>query len=382
MPAHPSRLLLANVPRVRFFDGGPRCPEDIPFPSAMRALMEYFKDEDFGCRSCRGLKPRCRIPCAYAHFIGVTGVASFLDWKAGWEMDNVEIMYMSDDPAAPFARAFGAAGYGYTIHGPGSDPARHREAIVSSIAAGRPVIAFGPIGPPEAALVTGYDEDGEVLIGWSFFQGLGECNRGVEFEPSGEFRVRGRSAYPPGFSFITVGDRKERPPLTDTLRRSLEWMIRVSRTPATHGGRANGLAAYEAWAAQLEQADARPGDEAIHRQRHDAHNNLVGFLAEARWYGSQFLVGMTIGGDDLVHRSAIEDLYAAAGLYAGEHELMWRAWELVGGIGHPDAWRQFADPAVRHSIAGVIREAGAKDAAAVERLENVLARWRQVGDGR
>jgi hypothetical protein len=28
-------------------------PEDIPFPSVMRALMEYFKQEDFGCR-CRG----------------------------------------------------------------------------------------------------------------------------------------------------------------------------------------------------------------------------------------------------------------------------------------------------------------------------------------
>jgi len=43
----------------------------------------------------------------------VSGVASFLSWKPGWEGDNVEIMYMSDDPAAPFDRAFRAAGYEY-----------------------------------------------------------------------------------------------------------------------------------------------------------------------------------------------------------------------------------------------------------------------------
>jgi len=376
MLAHPDRHLLPNVPRVHFHDGGPGCPEDIPFPSVMRALMEYLQKEDFGCGALRGVKPRCRIPCSYAFFIGVTGVASFLNWKAGWEMDNVEIMYMSDEPAAPFARAFDAAGYGYTIHGPGGDPARHRAAIVSSIAAGRPVIAFGPIGPPEAALVTGYDEDGDVLLGWSFFQGFSELNPGVDREPTGEFRARGWSAYAPGFSFITVGDEKERPPIEQTLRSSLAWMVRVARTPVTFGDRANGLAAYEAWAAHLEQVDAGPSDEAILRQRHDAHNNLVGFLAEARWYGSRFLVGMTIGGDDLVHRSAIGDLYAAAGLYAGEHALMWRAWDLVGGNGNPEAWRKFADPTVRRALAGVIREAGGKDAAAVERLGEVLARWR------
>lgn len=376
MLAHPDRHLLPNVPRVHFHDGGPGCPEDIPFPSVMRALMEYLQKEDFGCGALRGVKPRCRIPCSYAFFIGVTGVASFLNWKAGWEMDNVEIMYMSDDPAAPFARAFDAAGYGYTIHVPGGDTHDPRAAIEDSIAAGRPVVAFGPIGPPEAGLVTGYDEGGDVLIGWSFFQGFPEFNRGVGFEPTGEFRVRGWRDYPPGFSFITVGDRKVRPPLKDTLRRSLEWMVRVARTPVTHGGRANGLAAYEAWAAQLERDVDFTGDEKVLRARHDVHNNQVGFLAEARWYGSQFLVGMTIGGDDLVHRSAIEDLYAAAGLYAGEHGLMWRAWDLVGGIGHPDAWRKFADPAVRRAIAAVIRGAGAKDAAAVDHVERVLAAWR------
>jgi hypothetical protein len=376
MPSHPSRKLLEHVPRIHFYDGGARCPEDIPFPSVMRALMEYFKEEDFGCRACRSSKPKHRIPCSYAFFIGITGVASTLNWKPGWEMDNVEIMYMSDDPAAPFVRAFEAAGYEYRIHGPCGDARNHREAIRESIDRGRPVIAFGPIGPQEAGLVTGYDEDGDVLVGWSFFQGMPEFTPGVEFEPTGEFRARDWLAYPPGFSFITIGEKKARPPIRATLRGALEWMLRVARTPVTFGGRANGLAAYEAWAAQLLRDEDFTRDEAVLRQRHEVHNNLVGFLAEARWYGSQFLVGMTLGGDDLVHRSAIEDLYAAAGLYAGEHELMWRAWDLVGGNGNPEAWRRFADPDARRKIATVILQARDKDAAAADRIERVLKSWR------
>ena len=41
MTASPERLVLENVPRVSFYEGGPRCPKDICFPSVLRALMEY-----------------------------------------------------------------------------------------------------------------------------------------------------------------------------------------------------------------------------------------------------------------------------------------------------------------------------------------------------
>jgi len=132
-------LVLEGVPRVRFYDGGPRCPEDIPFPSVMRALMEYFKEDELGCHSSQALQPSCKVICSYSCFIGVTGVASFLSWKPGWERDNAGIMYMSDDPAAPFNRAFEAAGYEHEVVGieKGRDnEASFRRRIVESIQAG------------------------------------------------------------------------------------------------------------------------------------------------------------------------------------------------------------------------------------------------------
>jgi len=369
MSDSPSRLVLPNVPQLRFYDGGPRCPEDIPFPSAMRALMEHFGEDRYGCRACRGLQPGCSIHCSYAFFVGVSGVASFLNWKPGWEGDNVEIMYMSDDPEAPFGRAFAATGYQYAL-GDGNDAQRQ---IVASLQQGRPVLGFGPIGPPESALITGYDEGGDVLIGWSFFQHFPEFNAGVEFEPTGEFRVRNWRGYQPEFTFILIGERKGPPPLKETCRQALEWMILVARTPVTFGDRANGLAAYEAWAKQLLGDDDFPSDEATLRQRHDVHDNAVGFLAEARWYGGQFLLGLTEGGDEIIHRDAIEDLYHAAALYAGEHALMWQLWDLAGGLGCPTAWQRFADPGVRREMAPVILQAQEKEARAIAHLERALA---------
>ena len=131
-----NRLVLEGVPRMHFYEGGSRYSEDIPFPSVMRALMEYFGEEDFGCRSSHTPQQGYKISSSYSFFIGVSGVASFLSWKPGWEGDNVEIMYMSDDPGAPFEHALQAAGYEYQIAGMenGRDnEAFFREQIIASI---------------------------------------------------------------------------------------------------------------------------------------------------------------------------------------------------------------------------------------------------------
>jgi len=375
MSTTPNRLVLEGVPRIGFYKSDLRCPEDIPFPSVMRALMEYFKEEDFGCRSCRSIPPGCKIPCSYAAFIGFSGVASFLNWKPGWDMDNVEIMYMSDDPEAPFRRAFQATGYEYKAHSlvNGRDNrAFFRQQIVESIQRGRPVLAFGPIGPPESAIISGYDEKGEVLVGWSFFQDSPDFYAGVSFEPSGLFRKSDWFDYKPEFSCIIIGEKKAQPPLAESYRRALEWMLQVARTPITFGNRHNGIAAYAAWAEHILQDGDFPNDEATLRQRHDVHNNVVGMVAEARWYGAQFLV--QAASSDILPFNMTSDLLHAAAYYALEHELMWKLWNLAGGNGNPNAYRTFADPAVRRQMASVIKQSQENSASAAKAIERALSR--------
>jgi hypothetical protein len=368
----PDRLVLRDVPKVSFYSGGPRCPEDIPFPSVMRALLEYLKDEEFGCRTGRSLPPNCKVNCSYSFFVGVSGAASFLSWKPGWADGNAGIEHVSDDPEAPLRRAFEAAGYEFDIvHAANErdDRARLRDRVAASIVAGRPVLGFGIVGPPEACLVTGYDSGGDTLIGWSFFQGTPPFNDGVEFEPTGEFR-RG-DWYHDRLRLILVGQKRQRPPLAGTFRGALEWMLKVARTPATSGDRHTGLAAYSAWAEHLLRDDDFPNDEAVLRQRHEVHDGAVGLVAEARWYGSQFLLQACDG--ETLHYGLFENLVHAAACYAAEHDLMWKLWGLVGGIGNPEAYRRFADPAVRRQMVPIVREARDKDAQAAEHIVRALA---------
>ena len=380
----PNRLVLEDVPQVKFFDGGPRCPEDITLPSVMRALMEYLEEEDFGCRTCRAVKPGCKIPCTYTYFIGMTGSGSFLSWKKGWEGDNVALFYMDPDAAAVDRRAFWAAGYAweYVEKEDGADnQARFLQRIVESLQRGVPVVAYGVIGPPEPCLVTGIDEHGEVLVGWNFFQNFPDFNQGVTYEPCGYFRKPGWLAQTE--CLVIVGEKEARPPLETLYREAFEAALKTSCTPMVHPEvdapawyqeRANGLAAYDAWVEQILNDEDFPEDEGVLRQRHDVHNNAVGHIAEARWYGSQFFIQAC--NSEVLHYSLVEDLLHAAACYAAEHDLMWKAWNLVGGNGYPEAYKNFAQPTVRRQIAEVIQEARRQDGQAAGYLENALEKMR------
>jgi hypothetical protein len=380
-------LVLSGVPPVQFYSGGPRCPEDIILPSCIRALLEYLKEDEYGCKHCLAQNPRCKIFCSYAFLVGVTGAGSFLSWKDGWHEDNSAIFYMSPDAAAPERNAFNAVGYAHewVVKAPegGEDRSElFRQRILESIQRGMPVIAYGVIGPPEACLITGYDQNGDVLIGWNFFQKEPMFAGGVEFEPGGEFRKP--DWYDNTYCLLIIGEKQAKPALKDVYRSALEWSVQVSRLTMTHPGedapewyraRRNGLAAYAAWAEHLlRDDDFSSGDEAVLRQRHGVHDITVGTVAEARWYASQFLIEAA-NPDFHPPLSLAEDLYHAAGYYAAEHDLMWKLWDLAGGNGNPEAFRKFADPAVRREMAAIILEAQAKDELAVQAIERTLAAW-------
>ncbi len=387
MNGYPDRVVLDGVPPVHFYRGGVRCPEDIVMPSIVRAVLEYMGEPDYGCKHCPTQNPAGTIPCAYAFLVGVSGAASFLSWHEGWVDDNVEIHYMSADAAAPEQRIFRAIGYEYewVNKEPGRDDEMlFRERIAESIGRGMPVVGYGVIGPPEASIIAGYDEGGGVLIGWSFFQDTPEFNAGVEFEPAGNGQTTGyfrkRDWFKDTDCLLVIGDKVDKPPLEETYRAALGWMLEVTRTemvraepdaPEWYRERHNGLAAYEAWAEHLLRDGAWPADdEETLRAHHRVHDAAVGTVAEARWYGAQFLIQAS-DPEILPYRMA-EDVLHAAACYAGEHDLMWHLWDLVGGNGNPEAYRSMADPAVRRQMVSIIRQARDKDAQAANHLEQAL----------
>jgi hypothetical protein len=369
----PERCVLEGVPRVHFYEGGPFCPEDICFPSALKTCLEFMGDP-IGCKHTspptRGL-----ASCGYSYLVGTTGEAFALSWSLDWQFTNAirNLAVITDD--APYRYALDSIGYGCELvhKKPGSDnEAIFRERIITSITqARRPAIAFGVVGPPEAAIITGYDAcgshaGGDVLIGWGFFQGMPDFAAGLEFEPSGTFRKQ--DWFRDTGSLLIIGDKGEAPKPADVYREALRWNTEVARRPGVNGI-PNGWAAYTAWADALSRDENFPaGDEVTLRHRHSLHEMAVGTVAENRWYGGQFLLEAA----DHVHYSQIEDLFVAAGRLAAEHDLMWQIWDAAGGNGNPDAWMRLADPAVRRRIVPLVLAAREKDMDAVTHLEHAL----------
>jgi hypothetical protein len=95
--------------------------------------------------------------------MGVSGGAFKMYWIPPWSPANCDLLDIGEEPVR---RTFAALGYDYTYLGnylrnnPAYTKEFYRQHIVTSIDAGRPVIAMGIVGPPECGIVAGYDKDG------------------------------------------------------------------------------------------------------------------------------------------------------------------------------------------------------------------------------
>ena len=108
-------------------------------------------------------------PVAYDYVMGVSGAAFKLLWHPSWCPSNNSMGVLGEEP---IRRIFRALGYAYEClfkpDSPGSED-EYRRRIVESIDKGRPVIAAGIVGPPDEGIVGGYDKNGEVVLGRSYF---------------------------------------------------------------------------------------------------------------------------------------------------------------------------------------------------------------------
>lgn len=321
------RSVLEKVPRVSFQlhlgkddSGLRRCPESFPFPSCLRSSLEYMGD-DMGFKTIGVANKEWRLDTAYVFLMGTTGGAFRLSWKPGWHMGNPSFALMSDNPLEPYHRGLNSVGYSYDILQ--KDDKRFtgrnlRHLIMESIQKkARPVIAHGVVGPPVDCIIAGFDEEGDVLIGWSYFQKTKEFSKDVEFEPSG-------------------------------------------------------LAAYEAWASAI-SLDEEFTDKKVKElhHRYHVHMDASGTIAEGRWYAYQFLQKVMEDVD-----CPKEEITQAAMCYNAEHALMWQLWELVGGPGASvKKAKMFRDPDIREKSADFILKARDNDEKAIEHLERALENW-------
>jgi len=372
------RHVLEQVPVVGFQlhkikpkKGPRRCPELVPFPSCLRACMEYL-DDDMGHTVITAHNKQWRLDNCYVFLMGVTGTAFRLSWKPGWEADNSVIGHMSDDPEEPFHRGLKAAGYKYEIIYPNDhDEAYFRKQIMESVRNKNcPVIARGVVGPPEECIITGFDENADVLIGRSFFQSIRDFSKDVQLEGNGYFRKR--NWFKDTHCLILLHGKKQPRSLEKIYRDSLQWALNVMNNPRTQADRYCGIAAYDKLVETIldDNEFTNKKVKELH-QRYIVLQDALSPLGEGRWYGGHFLNRIA---NDIDCPKA--ELHKAAVCLDDEHSFMWEMWKLVGGPGMSvQKAKIFADRKVREQTVKILAKSRQRYQTAANHIKRALELW-------
>ena len=246
--------------------------EATPFPSCLRSVLNYMgQDID------------------YCSLMAASGASFRLRWNREiWDGGNVDISIIYEDPTKAFARSFVSAGRSYRfLQRDGSTKEDFIRLIKSEIDEGRPVIALGIIGPPEACIITGYRNDGNTLLGWNFFQDMAEFSGMHTIDPSGYFVTDAWWENECTKMLMAVGEKEGKQESCTQMLENALWILRTESVGCFAGGQA----AYDLWAQKMaddhEFNDSLPMPQLFERLM--CVNDALTMTTEGRAYAGYYL---------------------------------------------------------------------------------------------
>ena len=301
----------------------------------------------------------------YYYVVGTSGVAFRFSLVPGeWEFSTYGIQSVTLDPYEPIRRAFTAAGYEYALCEKGS---RHDDAanIMDSINRGVPVLAFRVVGPSDCCIITGYDEGGDVLLGWSTYQNIPQ-DHNIPHDVTGYFRKPEWHNRLPGY--ILIGKKVQPPPLRILYLDTLKFAVHLMRTPQI-GRNAIGLEGLRVWAEEMTQEQYfPPEDEEIIGQRYVSTAINMTMLRD-HCLALPFLRHMALDVPDFE-----PELSLAVECYGDVKHLRDGMDDLIGDNFSEQAMKAIHDPEIRRKYADSILRIRDAEEEAVTLIENVLLR--------
>lgn len=348
--------ILYGVPKVYFglvIDGQKQAT---PFPMCLQAVLNYM-GQNIG----------------YTQIMASSGAAFRQRWNAnGWDYAAIDIRNTYREHLKAFELAFTAAGRSFKIieeQDKSKSKRVYLEHIKSELDCGRPVIALGVVGPPEACIVTGYKNNGERLLGWSLWQAGGPFGENLEFDESGYFLKD--NWWENTEAIMSIGEEAGDPvSVKDILMNALKLMTqeRIDVYEGTCGVHFGGQAAYEAWAKTVE-------DDANFTENTDmfaavvSHEDQECMLAEGRGVAAAYIKSL-IG----QYPALASDFAECARLLKSASECVCKMQEARGGQGAKKTKEKFREWQVRSEIAATIRQAAKFEKAACAVLERIIGK--------
>ena len=344
-------VVLYGVPKVSYFNDP---PELTPFISSLRACLTYSGQS-----------------ISYARLLVGSGAAFRLMWnKEIWDGGNVDILVSRPNPMEPINLAFSTAGRsGKFLEKKDGNKDEIISLIRKEIDDGRPVIAFGIIGPPEACVITGYLDNGDALLGWNFFQDFPEWKGSFDLDPCGYFIRRGWYEHSETIGIMAIGDAGPLPDemsfLKDTLRLALEMM-----EPYNSRQFAGGQAAFDEWERALLDETQFPKNAPLPllMERLMCQGDAFTMISEGRAYAGRFFADIAESFPE--YKCHLLDI---AEVFNNEHQKAWNMpqYHISLGMGETQA-KALALRENREAIAVLIRECKDLDHQAIEKIKCLL----------
>lgn len=329
--------ILYGVPRVAYTEDG--CT---PFPMCLHSCAKYLG-----------------IPVDYTRAMAESGAAFRLAWDTScWNGGNVDAVFSFDRPDKIFCCGMRAMERELKILERTMDTKKEdfMAFIRNEISQGNPVIALGIIGPPEACVITGYRENGSILLGWNVFQEYPEYQASIQFESNGYFITENWWENPDSTALIATGT-KALPSfsLKEVLQNATE--VLGGRMCGTY---AKGILAYDAWKNAILCDSDFPRDVVfpILVERMMCHGDAMDCLSDGRSHAAKYLRRMAEE-----YPSQANDLNKAAQEFEHIVKILWEEMiPLLGGWQRGEKqMRQFARPENRRLFAAQIERMKAHD---------------------
>lgn len=341
--------ILFGIPKLEYSSG--KC---VPFAACLESALQYIGHS---------------YKHNYAYIMAACGAAFRLRWNSTkWDTGNVDLRNINfEKPYEPFIRSFKAVGINYSmLSRENSTKEDFKNKIIVSLDKGVPVIGLGIIGPPEACIITGYDNKGETLFGWSYFQDNPEFTKDVAFLENGYFST---NAWWDNLSsthlFILGTSGKPEHSVQDIIEYAYSLL-----TMSSTGMYSAGLNAYDSWAKSLQNDDFFSGGSItpIILESIFCQGDAETMTGEGRYWASEFFKEVAD-----TNEKASSLCHDTANLFKKISNCGQKMTELRGGvILNEQTISKFCDPETRKSLAKIICQTKEYEANAIQNIGSIL----------
>lgn len=349
--------ILFGVPKVSY-----TYKECTPLAVSIKAALNYMGDQ-----------------IDYSYLMAAMGASFRLRWnKDYWDGGNVDVLNIYENQYDVLKHSFEASNRDFTLlTRDNSGKEDFKAFIIKEIDAGRPVIALGIIGPPEACVIAGYDNNGDTLLGWNCFQDDREMASDVTFHDCGYFITNAWWDNPDTVALISIGNKNNRKASEKEIMQNAIDILSINKIAVQDGSGkvrdtyAGGQTAYELWASSIldESQFNENSIMPLKVEKLMCQGDAQSMIAEGRGYAADFLEW--IGKSNIAVQSQCID---AATHFRKSVNCAMQMSKLRGGYQlSTESINQFMKRDVREKIAKEIMKAKDYEKLALEVMKEIVS---------